>query len=117
LWKLLHPEDAIEVVGKSGGVADATHRNPAVRPDAAPLDMRPPDGSDIDLLQQIPRVRPAARSVILTSYTDDAALFEAFAAGAAGHLLKEVRGLELFRGIREVTPGAARWSRPPSGGS
>ena len=105
LAEVLHLEGDIEVVGEAGSVADARHRIPAVRPDVILLDMRLPDGTGVDLLREIPALWPQARSVVLTSYSDDHALLEAIAAGASGYLLKEVRGTELVSAIREVAAG------------
>ena len=102
---LLAGEDDIEVVGEAGTAAEALARIPAVRPDVAVLDARLPDGSGIDVCREIRSARPQTQCIILTSYDDDDAIFAAVVAGAAGYLLKEVRGLSLVEAIRQVAQG------------
>ena len=102
---LLAGEDDIEVVGEAGTAAEAMARIPAARPDVAVLDARLPDGSGIDVCRDIRSARPQTHCIILTSYDDDDAIFAAVMAGAAGYLLKEVRGLSLVEAIRQVASG------------
>ncbi len=105
LRDLLEQEDDIEVVGESGSAVDAAHRIPALRPDVAVLDGRLPDGSGIDVCRDIRSVDPSIKALILTSYEDDEALFAAIMAGAAGYVLKQIRGNDLIDGIRRVAAG------------
>jgi two-component system response regulator DevR len=95
----------IAVVGEAASVAEAMARIPAVRPDVAVLDARLPDGSGIDVCRDIRSSLPATACLILTSYDDDDALFAAVMAGAAGYLLKEVRGSSIVEAIRQVAAG------------
>ncbi len=105
LRELLELEDDIEVVGESGSAAEAVRRIPALRPDVAVLDGRLPDGSGIDVCRDIRSIDPSINALILTSYDDDAALFAAIMAGAAGYVLKDIRGNDLIDGIRRVAAG------------
>jgi two-component system, NarL family, response regulator DevR len=105
LRDMLEQEDDIEVVGESGSAVEATHRIPALRPDVAILDGRLPDGSGVDVCRDIRSVDPSIKALILTSYEDDEALFAAIMAGAAGYVLKQVRGTDLIDGIRRVASG------------
>jgi two-component system response regulator DevR len=105
LRELLELEDDIEVVGESGSAAEAVRRIPALRPDVAVLDGRLPDGSGIDVCRDIRSIDPSINALILTSYDDDAALFAAIMAGAAGYVLKDIRGNDLLDGIRRVAAG------------
>jgi len=99
-------EDAgMEVVGESGLAQEATRRIPALRPDVAVLDARLPDGSGIDVCRDIRSVDPNIKALILTSYDDDEGLFSAIMAGAAGYVLKQVRGPDLLDSIRRVASG------------
>lgn len=102
---LLSSEPDIEVVGDTGSAAQATRRIPALRPDVAILDARLEDGSGIDVCRDVRAVDPSIRALILTSYEDDDALFAAIMAGAAGYLLKEVRGAGLVDAVRRVAAG------------
>jgi two-component system response regulator DevR len=102
---LLGAEADIVVVGEAATAAQALARIPAARPDVAILDARLPDGSGIDVCRDIRSSMPAVRCLILTSYDDNDAIFAAVMAGAAGYLLKEVRGSSLVEAIRQVAAG------------
>ena len=69
------------------------------------LDARLPDGSGIDVCRDIRSSSPEIRCLILTSYDDNDALFAAVMAGAAGYLLKEIRGTSLVDAVRQVAAG------------
>jgi DNA-binding NarL/FixJ family response regulator len=105
LADLLQAEGDIEVVGESASAVEATHRAPAVRPDVAILDARLPDGNGIDVCRDIRAVDPSIKGLILTSYEDDEALFAAIMAGAAGYVLKQIRGTDLVDAVRRVAAG------------
>jgi DNA-binding NarL/FixJ family response regulator len=105
LRDMLEQEADIEVVGESGSAVDAIHRIPALRPDVAVLDGRLPDGSGVDVCREVRSVDPSIKALILTSYEDDEALFAAIMAGAAGYVLKQIRGTDLIDGIRRVAAG------------
>ena len=103
--ELLESEGDIVVVGESGLAQEATRRIPALRPDVAILDGRLPDGSGIDVCREIRSVDPSIKALILTSYDDDDALFSAIMAGAAGYILKQVRGNDFVDTVRRVAAG------------
>jgi DNA-binding NarL/FixJ family response regulator len=105
LRDLLEADGDIEVVGESGSATEATRRIPALRPDVAVLDGRLPDGSGIDVCREIRSRAPEIAALILTSYDDDEALFSAIMAGAAGYVLKQVRGQDLVDAVRRVAAG------------
>ncbi|HEY0949262.1 response regulator transcription factor [Nocardioides sp.] len=105
LRALLESSGDIEVVGESGSAVDASHRIPALRPDVAVLDARLPDGSGIEVCRTVRAVDPTISALILTSYDDDEALFAAIMAGAAGYVLKEIKGSDLVSAIRQVAAG------------
>jgi DNA-binding NarL/FixJ family response regulator len=105
LKDLLDDEDDIEVVGESGLAQDAVARIPAMKPDVAVLDARLPDGSGIEVCRDIRSLDPSIAVIILTSYDDDDALFAAIMAGAAGYVLKQVRGTDLVEAVRRVASG------------
>ncbi|MET0526008.1 MAG: response regulator transcription factor [Nocardioides sp.] len=103
--ELLESEGDIVVVGESGLAEEATRRIPALRPDVAILDGRLPDGSGVDVCREIRSRDPHIKALILTSYDDDEALFSAIMAGAAGYVLKQVRGTDLIDTVRRVAAG------------
>ena len=102
---LLTQEDDIEIVGESGSAVEAVHRIPALHPDVAILDARLPDGNGIDVCRDVRAVDPTIQGLILTSYEDDEALFSAIMAGAAGYVLKQIRGTDLVDAVRRVGAG------------
>lgn len=105
LRELLQRDGDIEVVGESASAAEAVRRIPALRPDVAVLDARLPDGNGIDVCREIRSVDPSIKGLILTSYEDDEALFAAIMAGAAGYVLKQIRGNDLVDAVRRVWAG------------
>jgi DNA-binding NarL/FixJ family response regulator len=105
LRDLLEAGGDIEVVGESGSAAEAERRIPALRPHVAVLDARLPDGSGIDVCREV-RSRDASIScLILTSFDDDEALLSAIVAGAAGYVLKQIRGTDLLDAVRLIAGG------------
>lgn len=96
-------EDDIVVVGEAGTVAEAPPAILAARTDVAVLDVRLPDGSGIEVCRDVRASCPTTRFLILTSYDNDEALFASIMAGAAGHVLKQIEGGSLLRGVRTAT--------------
>ena len=101
---LLESSNDVIVVGEASNAAEALARIPALRPDVAILDVRVPDGNGIEVCREV-RSRIGTRCLMLTSYSDDEALFEAIMAGAAGYVLKQVRGTELLTAVKRVAAG------------
>jgi DNA-binding NarL/FixJ family response regulator len=106
LRQLLEAEPDIDVIGEAGTAAQAIARIPALRPDVAVLDVRLPDGDGISVCREIRSAmdEPPA-CLMLTSYSDDEALFTAIMAGAAGYLLKQVSGTDLVGAVRRLSAG------------
>ncbi len=102
---LLEAEDDIEVVGESSTAAGALERVAAVRPDVAILDVRLPDGSGVEVCRDIRSSHPEVACLMLTSFTDDEALFQSVLAGAAGYVLKQIHGSDLVGAVRTVAAG------------
>ncbi len=102
---LINAESDLEVVGESATVAHTLGRVAATRPDIAVLDVRLPDGSGIDLCRAIRSAHPDLQCIMLTAYDDDEASYTAVLAGAAGYVLKDIRGQNLIESIRRVARG------------
>jgi DNA-binding NarL/FixJ family response regulator len=102
---MLSVEEDIEVVGEAGTAADAIVRIPATRPDVAVLDVRLPDGSGVEVCREIRSQDESIKCLMLTSFADDEALFDAIMAGASGYVLKAIRGNELLNAVRAVAAG------------
>jgi two-component system response regulator DevR len=102
---LVDAERDLEVVGEAGDVRQGLARIAATLPDVAVLDMRLPDGSGIDLCREIRSRHPEIACLILTAYDDDEAVRSAVLAGAAGYVVKDIRGQALIEDIRRVAAG------------
>jgi len=102
---LLEAEPDITVVGEAGTAASALARIPALRPDVAVLDVRLPDGDGVSVCRDIRSKMPDVACLMLTSFGDDEALFDAIMAGAAGYVLKQIRGTDLIGAVRTVAAG------------
>lgn len=105
LADLIGLESDMVVVGEAGSKTEALHRLPASRPNVAVLDVRLPDGSGVEVCREIRSSLPEIGCLMLTSYADDEALFDAIMAGASGYVLKEIRGNDLISAIRQVADG------------
>lgn len=105
LRELLEASGQFEVVGEAGTAEEALSRIPATRPDVAVLDVRLPDGDGVEVCREVRSKHPEIACLMLTSYSDDEALFEAIMAGAAGYLLKQVKGNDLIEAIQSVAAG------------
>ena len=105
LRDLLEAEDDLEVVGEAGTAEEALQRIPPTRPNVAVLDVRLPDGDGVEVCREIRSAHPEIQCLILTSFSDDEALFQAILAGASGYLLKQIRGTDIVDAIRRVAAG------------
>jgi DNA-binding NarL/FixJ family response regulator len=104
---VLETEPDIEVVGEAGTAAEALARVPAVRPDVAILDVRLPDDDGVSVCRELRSRMPELACLMLTSFGDDEALLSAIMAGAAGYLLKQVRGSDIVGAVRTVAAGGS----------
>ena len=102
---LINSEADLTVVGEASTVKQALSRIAATTPDVAVLDVRLPDGSGIDLCRDIRSAHPDVACLMLTAYDDDEASYTAVLAGAAGYVLKDIRGQGLLESIRRVANG------------
>lgn len=105
LLRLLESTADITVVGEAATAQEALVRIPRSEADVALLDVRLPDGSGIEVCRELASLAPSVRCLMLTSYEDDEALLAAITAGAAGYVLKEIRGSQLLDSIRLVASG------------
>ncbi len=103
--ELLSAEADMMVVAEAATAAQARSRIPATNPDIVLLDVRLPDGSGIDVCRSLRQEAPQARCIILTAYDDEDALYAAVLAGAAGYVLKDIRGNRLIEAIRRAAAG------------
>jgi DNA-binding NarL/FixJ family response regulator len=103
--ELLEAEGDLEVVGEAGTAAEALARIPPTRPDVAVLDVRLPDGDGVQVCREIRSAHPEIQCLMLTSFADDEALFQAIVAGASGYVLKQIKGADVVEAVRAVGKG------------
>ena len=113
--ELLEAEPDIEVVGEASTARAALARVPALRPDVAVLDVRLPDGDGVSVCRAIRSRTPETACLMLTSFGDDEALMDAVMAGAAGDVLKQIRGTDLVGAVRVVAAGRSMIPREAAG--
>lgn len=95
----------IEIAGEAATAADALARVGPTQPDVAILDIQLPDGSGVEVCRTIRSEHPSVQCLMLTSFADDEALFDAILAGASGYLLKQVRGTDIVDAVQRVAAG------------
>jgi two-component system response regulator DevR len=105
LSALLDRQPGFRVVGQAASGQQAIRLTRTLRPDVVVLDIRMPDGSGTDACRAITAEAPGTPVIMLTSYADEEALFEAIAAGASGYVLKRIGSDELVSAIRTVAAG------------
>ncbi|MDY6869119.1 MAG: response regulator transcription factor [Actinomycetota bacterium] len=105
LIDVLSAEPDLEVVGEAGSVSEALARIPALQPQVAVLDVRLPDGNGIELCRDLLSRLPDLRCLMLTSFTSDEAMIDAILAGASGYVIKDIKGMELAKAIKDIGAG------------
>ncbi|MFG2331759.1 response regulator [Streptomyces sp. NPDC048604] len=105
LRDLIDNEPDMDVVGEAATVEQALVRGPALRPDVAVLDVRLPDGDGISVCRELRSRMPELACLMLTSFDDEDALLDAIMAGAAGYVLKQIKGSDLVSAVRTVATG------------
>ncbi|MEV0646298.1 response regulator transcription factor [Phytomonospora sp. NPDC050363] len=107
LSDLFESEADLEVVGEAASVVEALARIPGSEADVAILDVRIGKGDGVELCRDLKSVQPDLNCLMLTSFDDDEALFNAIMAGASGFVLKQVLGADLVDAIRTVAAGGS----------
>jgi two-component system response regulator DevR len=102
---LLNEADDITVVGQASTAEQALARVAVLLPDVAVLDVRLPDGSGVDVCRELRSRCPQVQCLMLTSFPDEQTMLDAFLAGAAGFVLKDITGVDLVGAVRSVGSG------------
>ncbi|MEZ3179530.1 response regulator transcription factor [Streptomyces pimonensis] len=102
---VLNDEPDITVVGEAATAEQALVRVPALRPRVAVLDVRLPDGDGVSVCRELRSAMPGLACLMLTSFDDEEALLDSIMAGAAGYVLKQIRGSDLVTAVRTVARG------------
>jgi len=103
--QILEQEPDLEVVAEAGDGEEATKLAGIHKPDVAIIDVAMPKVDGIVATRQIKALYPSIAVLILSAYDDDQFVFSLLEAGAAGYLLKTVRGRELVDAVRAVYAG------------
>lgn len=105
LVQLLTAADDVEVVGAAVNGAEAIELAGADTPDVVLMDLSMPVMDGCEATRRILAADPAARVLILTSFTDQDGILDALDAGAVGYILKDAEPAELLGAIRAVARG------------
>ena len=103
--EVIDRDERLEVVAEAGTVEDALRRARLVTPDVLLVDLQLPDGTGIDVMSQVAQELPDTKSVVLTTFDDDAAFSAALEVGARAYILKTIRGAEINEIIHSVSEG------------
>jgi len=103
--QILERETDLTIVAEAADGEEAVRLAGSSRPDVAIIDIAMPNVDGIEATKQIKALYPAIAVLILTAYDDDQFVFGLLEAGAAGYLLKSVRGRELIDAVRQVYAG------------
>jgi two-component system response regulator NreC len=105
LRRILDAESDIDVVGEAGSVRDAVFEARSAKPDVILMDVVMPGESGIEGAPKVLQEAPDAKLLVLSMEDDPRYVREAFAAGAAGYVLKEAADAEVVQAVREVARG------------
>jgi len=103
--QILEQEPDLNVVAEAGDGEEAVRLAGASKPDVAIIDIAMPKLDGIEATKRIKALYPTIAVLILSAYDDDQFVFSLLEAGAAGYLLKSVRGRELIDAVRAVYAG------------
>jgi len=103
--RILEQEPDLEVVAEAGNGEEAVALASELKPDVAIIDVAMPKLDGIEATRRIKALCPAVAVLVLSAYDDDQFVFGLLEAGAAGYLLKSVRGHEIVDAIRAVDAG------------
>lgn len=105
LRSLIEAEPDMEVVGEASSGKEAVRLAPVYKPRIVVMDIRMPEGGGVEACRELRDRNPDIQVIVLTSFSDDEALFNSIMAGAAGFVLKQIRGGDLVEAIRAVGVG------------
>ena len=103
--QILEREPDMDVVAEAADGEEAVALTGTSMPNVAIVDISMPKVDGIEATRQIKERYPGVAVLILTAYDDDQFVFGLLEAGAAGYLLKSVRGRELVEAVRQVYGG------------
>lgn len=103
--------EGIEVVGEAKTGRDAVELARATRPDVVILDIRLPDMTGLEALQEIRKSVPGTRVIMMTGYSDLEFARKSLSMGASGYISKDESASSLIASVRSVLEGEAVFTR------
>ncbi|WP_328479069.1 response regulator transcription factor [Actinoplanes sp. NBC_00393] len=110
LCAIIGSQEDMEVVGEAGDGAAALDLAARLRPDVVLMDVRMPGMDGLTATAQLTAGENPPRVLVLTTFHQDAYVFQALRAGASGFLLKDSDPAELVAAIRVIAAGEAMLS-------
>ncbi len=104
---ILSTQPDFQVVAQACDGQEAATLAAKTRPDVILMDIRMPNATGIEATRSILHSAPAIKIILLTTFDDEAYVFEGIRAGAVGYLLKDASTSDLFDAIRAVHSGQA----------
>ena len=108
LGTLIATQPDMQLVGEASTGKEAVHLHRELNPDVTLMDLQMPDMSGLDAIIAIRNENPAARIIVLTTYSGDALAQRALKAGAQAYVLKSLVRTEILNTIRVVYEGEKR---------
>lgn len=105
LNNLLALSEDVEIVGMAASAEDALVALQTLCPDVLLLDIKLPNMDGVELIRRLRELSRLPATLILTTFDDDALVFDGLRAGAKGYLLKDVNLQQLLAAIREIAAG------------
>jgi len=105
LRAMLESKGGIVVIGEAGDGEQAVIQARLLMPDVILMDLEMPRKNGISAIQDIIAEQPAARILVLSSFSEDSQIVESMRAGALGYLLKTAKLEDLVKAIRQINNG------------
>lgn len=110
LRSAIESEAGFEVVAEAANGREAVRLAEQLKPDIAIMDIAMPQLNGIDATEQIMKLSPATRVVILSMHADESYVIRALSAQARGYLLKDSAEIDLLPALRSVLLGRPYFS-------
>jgi DNA-binding NarL/FixJ family response regulator len=102
---LLSTQPDFQIVGEAADGEQAIHKAAALHPDVVLMDLRMPVLDGAAATRRLRAAQPNVRVIVLTTFNEDAAIFDGLRAGATGYLLKDAPTEKLYEAIRAAARG------------
>jgi len=103
--RILEDASGIEVVGEASTGLAAIELSKKLKPDVVVMDLAMPELGGLEATEEILKVLPETKILILSMYSNDAYMRKAFKLGARGYVLKSAIEVDLTRAVRALADG------------